>query len=193
MSAERPERGELWDLLPSFGGPSRVQIKSVTATNTYTFVRFRVLTSPNQDFVGQDQVSHLAGFMGQYTMVDLDAELTPKVRRGEKWRSKTPPKCEVTVVFFHDDVVTFRRTGREDTPGGGYDASNVEWFLANHTRKPAVTAIPPTDDVQDHLFVVADSDDVTGDVHWSVPTPRDGFGVLRVPLDWSKATWEVQP
>lgn len=181
MTAERPMPGELWDAKSADATPVRVQIKSIQAG----MVEHVFLTGPRE---GERDVQYANIFRLFYRYVDIEAECTPVVKPGETWWLKNADSpCSVKVLSVLSDVVTYRFN--EDS---NYAANDIPHFLKRYQPDKPERALPHYGECQDYIFVVA-SDEPTGDMHWSVPSPKQGFGVLRVPIRWDEATWEVEP
>jgi len=140
----------------------------------------------------------VVSFEQRYTEVDVFEAQNPKVKPGQEWWNRRSPRHTVTVVSVLNDVVTYRyNTGLNQDD---YAADAVDKFIANFTS--TVSAPKDTTDISEwptHALFRFNEQSNTLHYHsWTVAERQQNqvypdMALLKVPIDWSQATWEVEP
>lgn len=166
--------GSLW--IHSETG-SEVQVTGVELG----LVRFTALTGPRS---GESARLTQFQFTQSYTERDIIAEQTPLVSPGETWWNRHMPMYRVEVLSVLNGVVTFK-----EQRDGDFGACPIERFIMIYTNKvnsPADTSGWPTT-----AYFIVDKD---GPARSFFNAPLgSNLPVVKVPIDWSQAVWEIEP
>lgn len=140
----------------------------------------------------------VVSFEQRYTEVDVFEAQNPKVKPGQEWWNRRNPARKARVLSVLSGVVTFEHLYKDATPEP--DALFETRFVEDYTN---AVSYPTAEEVQDwplraHFSVVAvdqESKPSVRFVGWELSPARlhPDEAVVSVPIDWSQATWEVEP
>lgn len=158
-------------------------------------VLFKYTRSTDPCLTGEEGTTSIGSFLQRYTEVDVFEAQNPKVKPGDIWWSRRSRSIEVKVMSVLSGVVTYQYL-----PNVEYSAAEIGSFLGAYTN---YVSSPEDTHVWGHehaYFIVYPS----GSGEHEPQIEFVGFnmrykecdksgGIVKVPIDWSQAIWEVEP